>query len=57
MSNSHIEAHLESVEKAIFGITNKEELKKWALYSIRVEDCVLLSKGGHDNPFIDDRLY
>ena len=54
MNSKHIAGHLQAAEKAIHGITNKEELKKWTLHSIEAGTCVLFREGGHDGPFINN---
>ena len=57
LNSKHIEDPFQAAAKSVHGITIKEELKKWASKSIRVEICVLLSKDGNDGPFIKIRLH
>ena len=44
--------HLQAVTKPAYGITIKEEIKKWSSCSIWVEDCVLLREGGYEGLLI-----
>ena len=57
MNRKHIAAHFQVVVKAAYGITIKEELKKWTSHYIREGPCVLIIEGGHYGPFIKIRLH